>query len=646
VDKTYDGLTGTTSTAGAPSGLVGNDNATGVHGLLFAFDDPNAGTRNIVASGTGTLSGFTGGARGDGSGIGAGNEVAGLASDYTVVAPGPVSAVINPAPLTITANDDAKILTQSDASGYNGVSFSGFVHGEDATVLSGTLVITRSNAGTEAAGDYVGVLVPSGYSSSNYVISYANGNYQILPAQSLLIRIQNVTSSYGTSAAYAITGAEYLDGDGATLRVLTQTAHNGNTYTFSDGLGGSVTFTVTPENAVISSAGYLSAGTYELSGVDASITGNNFAHLDYTGNHTVTPIALTPVAGGVSKVYDGTTAMTGLTMDLTGLLAGDAVGVNASGSFNSRNAGNNVGYAISNIQLTGVDAANYYLTTGGFSGTDGLISPRMITASGITANDRIYDGTRDATLSLSGYTLDGVIAGDAVTLDTSGYTALFGDKNVGVGKAVTLSGLGLTGADAGNYLFTQPTQLTASITPRPITLSAIPWSKEYDGTTDAPGAVPTTSEALRAGDTFTLLGEQYATADAGTGLTLVPIWAIDDGNGGANYQVTAVNSTAGVITSATDDPSEADDLQKAVAAASKSAAVLSSLAAESAGSKRRASCIGWMSANVSSNDEADGARIAGAGCEQGGTLDDGLVRVVDGGLKLPVGVTSSQHGAH
>ena len=42
-----------------------------------------------------------------------------------------------------------------------------------------------------------------------------------------------------------------------------------------------------------------------------------------------------------------------------------------------------------------------------------------------------------------------MVAGDDVTLDTSGATGTFDTKDVGTGKTVTVTGLTLTGADAG-----------------------------------------------------------------------------------------------------------------------------------------------------------------------------------------------------
>ena len=44
-----------------------------------------------------------------------------------------------------------------------------------------------------------------------------------------------------------------------------------------------------------------------------------------------------------------------------------------------------------------------------------------------------------------------------MALDVSGATGTFDDKNAGTGKTVTVNGLSLTGADAGNYILTPPT---------------------------------------------------------------------------------------------------------------------------------------------------------------------------------------------
>ena len=465
VGKAYDGTTTTTSTLAAPTGFVGNDSATGVGGLTLAFDNPNAGARNVVATGTGSLTGFTPAASGNGSGVGAGNQVAGLASDYTVATPPSAAATITGKTLTVTANDDAKLVTQTDAAGYNGVSYSGFVNGETAASLGGALAISRTNGGTQGAGTYAGVLAPTGYTSGNYSITYVNGNYKILPAQQLLVKIQNVNNIYGTNPGYAITSVQYVDINGVTIHTLGQTAQNGNTYTYSDGVGGSTTFTVAAQGATVSTGSHLNVGNYTLSGTNASIVGNNFLGANYTGNQGVTQAPLTASGNTISKVYDGNANITGASFNLATVQAGDVVSVSGGGTYNARNAGTGLGYTIGTLALGGADAGNYYLTNGsGFTGTNGVITPRPITATGITALNKPYDGTVTAQLNTGGVGFNNFIAGDALLLASA--TGAFADPFVATGKPVTVN-MTLGGADAGNYALAPTLTTFADITAVP-----------------------------------------------------------------------------------------------------------------------------------------------------------------------------------
>jgi fibronectin-binding autotransporter adhesin len=508
VGKTYDGTTSTTSTVTlAPSGLVGSDSATGVTGLTLAFDNPNAGTRNVVASGAGSLTGFTGAASGNGSGAGAGNEVAGLASDYTVAAPASASAVISAAGLVVTANNDAKIVTQTDTAGYNGVSFTGFVGGDNASNLSGTLSIARTGVGVdEAAGTYTGVLVASGYAASNYNISYVNGDYQIVPAQQLLVHIQNMNNAYGTTPGYDVTTAQYMD-SGNVIHTLTQTSHNGNTFTYGDGVGGSATFIVTPTGAVQSGAGFLAAGNYGLTGSNTSIVGNNFLQATYVGNQMVSRIALAPQAGGVSKVYDGTTDMTGLTVSLSGELSGDTVGVTGDGAFSTPHAGNNIGYTVNNITLGGADAGNYYLNSNTLTGTDGAITPKTVTVTAST-DTKVYDGTTASNLAVTNVT--GMLSGDNLTGLFQSYNSSHVLGTDGSLLVVNGSGVGVSGNHSsllGDYAIGY-VDTTGTVTPAAVTVTASTDTKVFDGTTASTAAV-TNVTGLVAGDSLTGLSQSY-----------------------------------------------------------------------------------------------------------------------------------------
>lgn len=79
----------------------------------------------------------------------------------------------------------------------------------------------------------------------------------------------------------------------------------------------------------------------------------------------------------------------------------------------------------------------------------------------VTVADKIYDGTTAA--AITGRSLDGVHAGNDVTLGTSG-AATFDSKHVGKGKTVTVANLVLTGPAAGNYaLSTDTLAVTAAI---------------------------------------------------------------------------------------------------------------------------------------------------------------------------------------
>ncbi|MDB5946242.1 MAG: hypothetical protein JWQ33_1268, partial [Ramlibacter sp.] len=203
------------------------------------------------------------------------------------------------------------------------------------------------------------------------------------------------------------------------------------------------------------------------------------ASLQYSAD--ITPKFIT--AAGITadnKVYDATRTAT-LRGSLTGIIPGDDATLNgAAGLFDTKNVGIGKTVTIGGGSLAGADAGNYAFTPGSAT-TTADITPRPISTSGITAQDKVYDGNRVAAVSGS---LSGAIAGDSVTL--SGATGLFDTKNVGAGKAVSISGASLAGADAGNYVLSGPATTTAAITPKPVDISlggAV--SKEYDATTGA-----------------------------------------------------------------------------------------------------------------------------------------------------------------
>jgi hypothetical protein len=84
---------------------------------------------------------------------------------------------INKAPLTITADSGSVAFTGTPFSGGFGVTYSGFVDGQTASVLGGTLNYAGTSQGATAAGTYG--IRPEDLTSSNYLITWVNGKLTI-----------------------------------------------------------------------------------------------------------------------------------------------------------------------------------------------------------------------------------------------------------------------------------------------------------------------------------------------------------------------------------------------------------------------------------------------------------------------------------
>jgi hypothetical protein len=176
---------------------------------------------------------------------------------------------------------------------------------------------------------------------------------------------------------------------------------------------------------------------------------------------------------------------------------------------------------------------------------------KILTVSGITANNKVYDGTTTATLNTGSATLAGIIGNDAVTLVTGSAVGSFANGIVGNGKTVTVSGLTLSGADAVNYTLTQPTT-TANITAAASTItlasSANPSSSgqpiSFTATVSASAGTPTGTVAINIGPTITgtvnLNNGQGTFSTSGLMTGTYSVTAIYSGD--TNY--TSVTSTA------------------------------------------------------------------------------------------------------
>jgi len=426
--KVYDGTTNATiSGAGVLTGVVGSD-AVSISGTVVgAFNSADVASANQVTF--------------------AGALLAGAASsNYVLTQQDPAAATITPATLTVTANADARFVGQTDAVDFNGVSYTGFVAGQDASSagLTGTLAISRSNAPTSSAGNYAGVLVPSGLSAGNYTINNVAGNYEIVPAGQVLVKIANTSNVYGAAANYVVSSVQYVTVEGNALSTLTLGNSNGSTYTYNDAFEGSLTFTL-GANGTITPAGFLSVGNYSVAGSNIAKVGTNYSGTPtIIGTLTVTPKALTTTA---SKVYDGTTVYTSSQISLNGALAGDTASATGSAELATASVGSSKSYDLAGLSLAGAQAANYFVDASA-NATNGVVATKTLTVT-LLSDSKTYDGL--AYTGGKGATFSGFVNGEDAT--TLGGSLGFGgsSQNAILAGSYAISGSGYT---SSNYAIT------------------------------------------------------------------------------------------------------------------------------------------------------------------------------------------------
>lgn len=182
-----------------------------------------------------------------------------------------------------------------------------------------------------------------------------------------------------------------------------------------------------------------------------------------------------------------------------------------------------------------------------------IINKKEVSVKGFEAQSKVYDGKADAEVNSTNAKLYGMIEGTVVGFDKSGLKFTFADKNVGTNKTVkNTAPITLTGTDAGNYNLTNPiVELTADITAKPVTVTAVVAEKTYDGLTNN-AAVTLSAPELIAGDDvqFDKVTGTYVTADAGDAVEVEVNYAISGADRG-NYNITkAEEKTYGKVNKA------------------------------------------------------------------------------------------------
>ncbi|MBI6882395.1 YDG domain-containing protein [Pseudomonas putida] len=460
-DKTYDGTT-TASTA-LTDNRLGSDDLTIAAGSSV-FSDKNAATGKLV-----TVNGIT---------------VSGAdASNYTWNSSATTTGTINKAILTISADAQDKVY---DGSRNASASFSDDrITGDDLTISAGSALFSDKSAGENKLVTVDGLAV-AGADASNYTWSTSATAVADIDKAHLNVSAVAQDKVYdGTTGVNYALSDDRVAGDDLVL--------SSGGAAFSDKNAG------TGKAVIVSGV--------ELAGADA---GNYEIDSSVATSATINKAVLTVGSTASDKVYDGTVNATASLTD--NRIAGDDLSLSyGSASFSDKNAADGKTVTVGGITVSGADAGNYLWNASDTTTADISKAALSISASGV---DKVYDGSVAAGVTLS----DNRVTGDQLNLAAG--SSVFSDKNAGTGKTITVDGLTVTGADAGNYTWVASTSATANITKRALEVSAIAGDKVYDGTASASATL----------DDNRIEGDDLVVTSAGA--------SFSDKNAGANKDVT------------------------------------------------------------------------------------------------------------
>jgi len=376
----------------------------------------------------------------------------------------PTMATINPAPLTISANNQTKAPNTDFAFTGNEFTSTGLQNGDTI----GSVTFATPNGGTAASdpsGSYpiqVSSATGGTFNPSNYTITYVPGT----------LSFGDTSGSTATTATVSPTTSSVYGGPTTISATVAPNpgAGNGTVSFFDNGVPIQSGSAVAIGNNGLASfqVSNLSAGNHSITAMYSG--GNGFAAspVATSVNQTVAPAPLT--VGGITatdRPYDATNtaALNVGSAYLIGVQGSDQVNLNvvgSSGTFADPHAGSAKPVTVSGLSLTGANASNYTLMP---TTTTATISPQALNVTGISANNKSFDNSTSATLNTSQAALQGVISPDVVNLNTANATGTFASPNAGNGVNVAVNGLMIDNPDYTLNPFTTTANITSGSTP-------------------------------------------------------------------------------------------------------------------------------------------------------------------------------------
>ena len=454
-NKVYDQGTAATLNTGAAvfGGMIVGDTLT-IASATGTFSDKNSATGKTV-----TISGLTLG----GTDLGNYDLPAGPFTTTATIFKRDVTGITG-----ITANNKVYDGNTSATLNTGSAGFTGLLSGDTLSLGAAIGNFVDKNVGTGKTVNITGLTI-TGLDAVNYNLTSTTAATTANITKLQLTSLTGITANdkvYDRNTGATLnTGAAVFGGMivGDTLTIASATG------TFSD-KNSATGKTVTISGLTL---GGTDLGNYDLPAGPFTTTATIFKR-DVTGITGIT---------ANNKVYDGNTSATLDTgsAGFTGLLSGDTLTVgSATGNFVDKNAGSGKTVNITGLTISGLDAINYNLISSNATTTAAITKKQLSSITGITAQNKTYDGLTGATLNTGAPTFGGLIPGDTLTIDAA--TGNFVDKNAASGKTVNITGILLGGLDASNYDLPPVVTTTASILKATLNVAANNHGIAYTGT--------------------------------------------------------------------------------------------------------------------------------------------------------------------
>jgi filamentous hemagglutinin family protein len=263
---------------------------------------------------------------------------------------------INPATISVIANNASKLVTRSDpALTY---SYSGLVNGDASSVLSAPTLTRQAG---QSAGQYT-ITAAGASAGNNYTVQHTSGVFRIAGVQELLIQMDNISSIYGASIAPSVQSVEYID-NSSVIFTLSRVA---NTNTWTDGVGGSITITPTLNGvSATNNVGIYQNAVTNTNNGTATSSGNFIGVTTQSANVTISPKPASINISNVNRNYDGSAFTSAQASASTSdLVNGDTITSLGGLSYNGSAIGSvAAGTYTIGANLTNPSAASNYLMT-------------------------------------------------------------------------------------------------------------------------------------------------------------------------------------------------------------------------------------------------------------------------------------------